>query len=84
MRVPEALGQLLERDGWKFVARVQEEDEAVWVLTYEEEEIVHELYVMAVNSAELVLVRVQGDMDRIVARAFEEHPFEISGQFSQR
>lgn len=84
LRVPEALRQLLEDDGWTFVARVQEEDEAIWVLTYEEDDIVREIYVMAVNAEELVLARIVGDMDRIVARALEEHPFDIPERISRR
>lgn len=67
-----------------FVARVQEEDEAVWVLTYEEDGIVRQIYVMAVNAEELVLARIEGDMDRIVARALEEHPFDSPERISRR
>lgn len=69
----------LERRGWETLVRVREDDEAVWVLYRERKGRIRDLYVVALDDEELVLARVKGRLDRMVARALHERTFWDGG-----
>ena len=64
--------QRLQRRGWETVVRTREADEATWVLYRTRRGTVRDLYVIALDDEELVLTRLSGRLDRLLARAFRE------------
>lgn len=73
---PSRIEDMLD-DGWEMAARVREEDESVWLLYRLDGESVRELFVVALDKDELVLVRVKGRLERLIARALSDgdgHP----------
>ena len=72
LELPERLQDLLEDKGWDVLVKVREEDEIVWVLYQEHRGHIRNLYVVALEDDELVLVRLRGRLDRLFAKALEE------------
>jgi hypothetical protein len=71
VHMPEAL-RGLAAEGWEVAVKARQEDQLVWVLYRVEDEAVRELYVVALDDEELVLVKARGRLDRLVARALTE------------
>jgi hypothetical protein len=72
LELPKRLQRLLEEKGWDVLVKVREEGEIVWVLYQEHREHIRNLYVVALEDDELVLVRLRGRLDRLFAKALEE------------
>lgn len=66
------------KEGWEVAVKVREDDEMVWVLYKEQRDHIRDMYVMVLSEDELVLVRVEGYLDRLVAKAMEDHQDFIS------
>ena len=64
-------------DGWQTLARVQEEDENVLVMTREKGEKVKGLLVVVAESDEWVIVKVKGNLNTILEEALAEAFDEI-------
>lgn len=71
IRTPDALQHLLDK-GWEMAVRVRDEGELVWVLYRIEKESVREMFVVALSDDELVLVKVRGRLERIMAAALHD------------
>ncbi len=67
---PSRLEALIE-DGWEMAVRVREESEAVWLLYRTDGDSVREMFVVVVSDEELVLVKVKGRLERLLAGALE-------------
>jgi hypothetical protein len=68
---PSHVGELLDK-GWELAARVREPDQSVWVLCRVDDESVRELFVVSLDRDELVLVKVKGRLERLIARALSD------------
>jgi hypothetical protein len=81
VRMPKHLQSLLD-DGWETAVRVRDNDEAVWLLYRPDGDKVREIFVVVLDSDQLVLVKARGHLERIVAAALDEahgrHGFENS------
>lgn len=62
-----------EEKGWEVAVRFREEDEFGWVLYREHRGTVRDLYIVVLSDEELVLARVQGHLNRLLARVMEDH-----------
>ncbi len=61
-----------EGEGWEVAVKTREDDEAVWVLYKERRGEVRDLYVIVLTDEELVLARVKGHLDRLLAKVVED------------
>ncbi len=61
----------LHRSGWQILARVQEDDEAIWVAYREEEEEIRRLLVVVVEEQEMELIRISGHLDQTLRAALK-------------
>jgi hypothetical protein len=77
VRMPAHLKQLMLDHGWHLAVKTQKEDELTWVLTREEEGLVRDIYVVLIDPQQLALVRVEGRMDQLLARAMENRADEL-------
>jgi hypothetical protein len=68
---PSRIEDMLEH-GWEMAARVREDGESVWLLYRLDGESVRELFVVALDRDELVLVKVKGRLERVIARALSD------------
>ncbi len=59
-------------EGWELAARVRERDESTWVLYRIDDDSVRELFVLSLDDHELVMVKVKGRLERVLARALSE------------
>ncbi len=75
---PSALGPMesrLYRNGWGRVVRTREDDEITWVFNRENEAgEIRDLMVLSLDGAEMVLVRVGGKVDRLLAEMIADDP----------
>ena len=71
--VPIQLQKLLEKRDWELAAKINERDERVWVLYKERNDVVREIYVVVLSRDELIMVRVEGRIDRLLAKAVQNH-----------
>ena len=62
-----------ERKGWEVAVRFRDEDALGWVLYREHRDAVRDLYVVVLSDEELVLARVQGHLNDLLARVMEDH-----------
>lgn len=73
VRIPKTLRSLLDRDDWELVVKTHDEEGLTWILCRMDGESIRGLYVLVLNSDELVLVRASGRLDRLFERAMREH-----------
>ena len=66
LQTPQRIAEMLA-DGWEMAARVREQDEATWVLYKLDGDSVREVFVVALNQEELVMVKVKGHLERVCA-----------------
>ena len=79
VRVSEPVRKRLERAGWEMLVKVKEEEELCWVFYRPEGSLINEFYVIALKNDKLVLVRVQGRFDPMIAKVLEDHDLNING-----
>ena len=77
VRLPEPLKTRIVRDGWHLAVKKQSAVELVWVLTREDMGLVRDIYVVVLDRQHLVLVRVEGRMDQLLAKAMEHRADEL-------
>jgi hypothetical protein len=79
---PKELTNLIENEGWEMAVRVRDEDEMMWLLYRIDGDTIKELYVVVLNEEELVLVKIKGRLERLVAHALTESGAmkDLSGQ----
>lgn len=68
---PARIEEMLE-DGWEMAARVREPHESVWILYRVDGDSVREMFVVSLDRQELVMVKVKGRLERLIARALTE------------
>ena len=71
-RLPRGLQRLLEKRGWDVLVKVREADQIIWVVYQEHRKSIRNLYVVALEQDELVLVHLRGRLDRLFAKVLEE------------
>jgi hypothetical protein len=69
--MPELLGSLID-DGWEMAVKVRDDDQRVWLLFRAEDDVVREVFVVALNEDQLVLVKARGRLERVLARVLRE------------
>jgi hypothetical protein len=77
VRLPQHLEDRIRDEGWHLAVKKQQPTELVWVLTQEEKGLVRDIYVILLNTDNLALVRVQGRMDQLLAKAMENRAGEL-------
>lgn len=78
--IPDKIGKKLARKGYEPLVKVKERDSAVWVMSKMRGKRLESLYVIALDRSELVLVEVQGRLERLIEKAIREHGFR-KGEF---
>ena len=73
LTMPSRLGKLMDEKGWEMAVKVRDDEDNVWILYKEEEEVVRNIYVIVLSSDELVLVQAEGNLDRLFEKAMSEH-----------
>lgn len=69
------LERRLGRRGWSKVLRAREEDEVTWVFNREDDAgEIRDLFVISVDGAEMVMVRVGGRIDQALADLIADDP----------
>jgi hypothetical protein len=63
---------MTESEGWELAVKIRGEDELSWVLYRLDDETVKELYVVVVTDEELVMVKAEGSLESLVARALSD------------
>ena len=71
LQTPRRIAEMLA-DGWEMAARVRQQNEAAWVLYKLDGDSVREVFVVALDQEELVMVKVKGHLERVIARALNE------------
>ncbi|HEX5133469.1 MAG TPA: DUF4252 domain-containing protein [Candidatus Krumholzibacteria bacterium] len=59
----------LQADGWEMAIRVNEENQRVWLLYRANDDTIREMFVVVVDDDQLVLVKVKGHLERLMAEA---------------
>lgn len=70
--MPDRLKKMQSSDGWEMAVKIRDGDELVWVLYRIDDETIKELYVVVLNDKELVMVRAEGRLEKLVARALRD------------
>ena len=71
LKTPQRIEEMLA-DGWEMAARVREKNDAAWVLYKLDGESIREVFVVSLDRHELVMVKVKGRLERVIARALDE------------
>ena len=69
-----SLDRRLGKQGWNRLVRVREEGEITWVFTRENGGEIRDLFVVALDRDEMVIVRVGGRLDQVMADLIAEDP----------
>lgn len=75
---PDAFGEIGSKGlafekGWEVAVKIRQDDGHVWVLYKDEPETVRDLYVVVLSDEDLVIARVRGNLNRLLARVMEDH-----------
>ena len=73
IRWPAELDQRLEREGWEILVRAREDNEIVLVLYKPRGQTIRSMFVLVLDTEELVLVKIDGELDTLVMEAIEDH-----------
>ena len=73
LRIPKKIGQNLHKKGYIPIVKVKEPGNAIWVLTKMRGKHLNSLYIIVLERDELVLVEVEGRLEKIVEKAIREH-----------
>jgi len=73
LKIPKDLKKLLEKDGWELVVKTQEDRDATWILCQLDGDKLKGIYVVVLDTDELVLVRAHGNLDRVFEQAMREN-----------
>lgn len=58
---------------WEVAVRMRREGESVWVMYREDDLTVNDLYFVVLDDEDLVIARVHGRLERLLARVMEDH-----------
>lgn len=78
--LPRSLERVAAREGWQVLIEARSAGERSWVLTREDAGALRALYVVALDPAELTVVRLEGRFDEAFARALARRPKEAAGR----
>jgi hypothetical protein len=83
IRWPRELDRRLEEEGWEVLVRAREDEEIVLVLYKSHRKTIRSMFVLVLDTHELVLVKVDGELDTLVMEALEDHAFTdgFAGEF---
>lgn len=70
-QLPPRLQHLLKDQGWELAIKAREEDEVTWLFYRVHDNAIRGLYVVSLDAEELVLVRLDGHLERLVAVAVD-------------
>ncbi|MCK5327894.1 MAG: DUF4252 domain-containing protein [Candidatus Latescibacteria bacterium] len=84
IRAAAPIRKRLERAGWEILVKVREAEEFCWIFYRLRGDFINELYVIALDNNDLVLVKVEGRFDRMIARVLKDHDLNVSGLMSMR
>jgi len=80
--LPYRFERRLAEKGWETMVRLREDDEQSWVLYRADEEgAIRNLYVVAFDEHELIVVDLAGRLDRLIAEALAEDSREVGEIF---
>ena len=77
LEMPRKLRRMLAREGWLVMSEVRDAGSAAWVLIDQEDDprgAIRGLYVVALEPAELAVVRLEGRFDEAFAKLFADDP----------
>lgn len=60
-------------DEWTTAVKTRDDESRIWVLYREGEDTVRDLYVVVLGEEDLVIARVRGNLNRLLARVMEDH-----------
>jgi hypothetical protein len=78
--MPRSLERMLAQEGWGVMLESRTGGERAWVLTRQQEGAIQALYLVALDAAELSVVRLEGRFDEAFVRALSERPREAAGK----
>lgn len=64
-----------DRDEWRLGTRVTDRDATIWVLFREWQDEVRDMFVLALNDDELVLIRLEGTLDALLDKSISDGLF---------
>jgi len=67
--------QRFRRNGWQVAAKVRDDDELVWVLYRERYDEVRDIFVLSLDNDELVIVRVEGNLNRLLEKIVADETY---------
>lgn len=70
--MPGRLKTMQEQEGWELAVKVHEDNNLVWVLYRIDGEKIKEIFVVVLGDGDLVMVKAQGRLERLVAYALTE------------
>ena len=70
--MPRRLQELEANEEWEMAVKIRDKNELAWILYRMDDGTIKELYVVILDRNELVMVRAEGNLERLVARALSE------------
>jgi hypothetical protein len=70
--MPEKLRKMTAGDDWELAVKIRDDDELMWVMYRIDDETIKELYVVMLDKDELLMVKAEGNLERLVARALSD------------
>lgn len=77
LSMPGRLRDYLEKDDWFHLASIREDSEAVWVVYKEDNGRVVDLLAVVMDDEELVLAKISGNLNAVVAAALSQQDIDI-------
>ena len=81
LHLPAQVQNMLGGAGWEVLIKARDDHEVLWLLYRMRGESLRDFYLIVLDNSELVLVRLEGRLERLIVAAIEQRDRIISGQF---
>jgi len=82
LHLPEGFERRLREHGWKTLVRNEEKSDHAWIFYRgaggAHPEVIRDLYIVSLDASELALVRVSGNLDKLMAEAMAQEPKKVA------
>ena len=76
-----ALDDHMKKSGWKYIVRTADGDELTAVyISNDPEEVLKKMYVISLEDEKLVIVEVNGNLQKVISYALKEKKFKINSE----
>jgi hypothetical protein len=77
LSLPAHLRELQEKEGWEMAVKIRDDEDLIWLLYRIDDRSIGEVFAVALSDGELVIVKVKGRLEKVIAYALAKYRHHI-------